>query len=221
MIRQANASGVPIVAVDIPSGLHGDSGLAALGENGNALCMHATVTVSLGALKYGHFLAMAKDECGKVIDRDIGIPMLEKTAFVPEIGDFKDILPPRKYHSHKGTYGYVAVRGGCENYSGAVKLANKAAAALRCGCGVVKLICARSVLPAVTPHLLESTAVGMPDTDGDMHFDIPVLQNALAGTAALAIGMGWGSGPENEKILTWIRENYDKKWRFDRHVDRW
>jgi len=210
MIRRANGSGRPIVAVDIPSGVHGDSGLAAVDETGTPLCICAEVTVSIGTRKYGHFLAMAKDVCGRVVNRDIGIPISEQGVMVPEAGDFGDILPPRKYHSHKGTYGYVAVMGGCESYSGAVKLANRAAAALRSGCGVVKLICARSVLPAVMPHLLESTAVGIPDTDGFMHFDVPALEGALAGTAALAIGMGWGSGPENEKILTWILENYDR-----------
>jgi len=98
--------------------------------------------------------------------------------------------------------------GGCRNYSGAIKLANMAAASLRCGCGVVKLLCAGSILDSVTPYLLESTAVPLPDTAGAMEFDVPALEKALSGTRALAIGMGWGDGAHNEEILTWILENY-------------
>ncbi|MBQ8642468.1 MAG: NAD(P)H-hydrate dehydratase [Clostridia bacterium] len=210
MIRSANESGVPVVAVDIPSGLHGDSGLAAADENGTPLCIRAAVTVSIGTRKAGHFLAMAKDVCGLVVNCDIGIPMNEPVLYIPEDGDFGDILPARQHHSHKGTYGYVAVMGGCRNYSGAVKLANLAASSLRCGCGVVKLLCADSVLPSVAPYLLESTAVPLPDRNGDMIFEISALEKALAGTAALAVGMGWGSGEDNEAILTWLLEHYDR-----------
>lgn len=210
MIRAANESGVPIVAVDIPSGLHGDSGLAAADETGSPLCIRAALTVSIGTHKVGQHLAMAKDVCGRVVNCDIGIPMPQPTAYVCEDGDFGDILPRRQYHSHKGTYGYVVVMGGCRNYSGAVKLANLAASSLRCGCGVVKLLCADSVLSSVAPYLLESTAVPLPDRNGDMVFDPDALQAALAGTAALAVGMGWGSGADNEKILTWLLTHYDK-----------
>ncbi|MBR5446386.1 MAG: NAD(P)H-hydrate dehydratase [Clostridia bacterium] len=210
MIRAANGSGVPIVAVDIPSGLHGDSGLAAPDENGTPLCIRADMTVSIGTRKVGQVLAMAKDMCGRVVNCDIGIPVTEQTAYVCEDGDFQDILPERVHHSHKGTYGYVAVMGGCRNYSGAVKLANLAASSLRSGCGVVKLLCANSVLPSVAPYLLESTAVPLPDVNGDMVFAPDALAGALSGTAALAVGMGWGSGGDNEKILTWLLENYDK-----------
>ncbi len=210
IIRAANESGVPVVAVDIPSGLHGDSGLAAPDENGIPLCIRAVLTVSIGTRKVGQVLAMAKDVCGRVVNGDIGIPMTVPTAYVCEEGDFGTVLPKRQCHSHKGTYGYVAVMGGCRNYSGAVKLANLAASSLRSGCGVVKLLCAGSVLPSVAPYLLESTAVPLPDRDGDMLYDPDALDKALAGTSALAVGMGWGSGEDNEKILTWLLTHYDK-----------
>jgi len=203
MIRVANQSALPILAVDIPSGLQGDNGLAE-GE-----CIHAVCTVALGARKYGHFLAMGKDICGTVLCKDIGIPLVGPQVSIPEAADFQPLFPPRTCHSHKGTYGYVAVMGGCREYSGAVKLANRSQAALRCGCGVAKLITAESVLPAVLPHLLESTAVGIPDTDGHMLPDYGALENALAHTASLAVGMGWGNGPHNRDILTWILENYE------------
>ena len=207
IIRRINASGVPVVAVDIPSGLSGDSGLAARDADGTTLAVRADVTVSIGTRKAGHFLADGKDHCGRLLNFDIGIPVTPDCGTVlhlPEAGDFGEILPHRSANSHKGTYGYVAVMGGCRNYSGAVKLANMAAASLRCGCGVVKLLCAGSILDAVTPYLLESTAVPLPDTAGAMEYDIPALEKALSGTRALAVGMGWGDGAHNEEILTWL-----------------
>lgn len=211
IIQRINASGVPVVSVDIPSGLSGDSGLAARDPDGTPLAVRADVTVSIGTRKAGHFLADGKEFCGRLINCDIGIPVPPDCGtilHIPETGDFGDILPHRSANSHKGTYGYVAVMGGCRNYSGAIKLANMAAASLRCGCGVVKLLCAGSILDSVTPYLLESTAVPLPDTDGAMEFNIPALEKALSGTRALAIGMGWGDGAHNEEILTWILENY-------------
>lgn len=209
MIRQMNDSGLPIVSADIPSGLSGDSGQAALTEEGEALAVCATVTVSIGTPKYGHFLASAKRYCGALHNVDIGIPIdLTEAVMVPEKGDFGEILPKRLPDSHKGTYGYVAVLGGCRNYSGAVKLANLAASSLRCGCGVVKLLCADSILPSVAPYLLESTAVPLPDQRGELDFAPAELEKALTGTRGLAVGMGWGNGKNNEKILTWLLENY-------------
>ncbi len=208
IIRCANESGVPVLAVDIPSGLHGDNGLPAQDETGAITCIQATVTVSIGTRKTGHYLGEGKDWCGTLVNRDIGILTDQVTAWVPETVDFYQVLPHRCQASHKGTYGYVAVMGGCTRYSGAVKLANMASSSLRCGCGVVKLLCARSLVPAVSPYLLESTLAPLPDREGDMVFDPDALVEALRGTVALAVGMGWGTGEDNEKILTWLLENY-------------
>lgn len=211
IIRRINGSGVPVVSVDIPSGLSGDSGQASRDPDETTLAVRADVTVSIGTRKAGHFLADGKDHCGQLVNCDIGIPVTPDCGpvfQVPEMGDFGEILPRRQANSHKGTYGYVAVMGGCRNYSGAVKLANLSAASLRCGCGVVKLLCAGSILDSVTPYLLESTAVPLPDTAGAMEFDVSSLEKALAGTCALAVGMGWGDGAHNGEILTWILQNY-------------
>ncbi len=211
IIHRANESGVPILAVDIPSGLSGDSGIPATDENGVVTCIRATATVSIGTRKTGHYLGEGKDWCGALINRDIGIPMENPMVFVPEEGDFHGILPRRAQASHKGTYGYVAVMGGCTRYGGAVKLANLAASSIRCGCGVVKLLCAGSLAPAVSPYLLESTLSPLPDVDGDLRFAPDALSDALRGTTALAVGMGWGTGPDNERILCWLLEHYEHR----------
>ena len=71
--------------------------------------------------------------------------------------DIKDVLPIRKSNSNKGDYGYVAIMGGCVNYSGAIKLANISCASLRTGCGVIRLIVPKSLSNIVAPYLLEQT----------------------------------------------------------------
>jgi len=215
MIRAANRSNAVRISVDIPSGLNGDNGMAAADTDGTLLCIHADVTVSIGNPKYGHYLGNGKDVTGRLVNRDIGIPLKRKGVKVPENGDFGNVLYDRKCNTHKGSYGYVTILGGCASYSGAIKLANLGCSALRSGCGVVRLAVCESLLPAVTPYLLESTVMGIPDLDGFMEFSIDKLDEAMASTAAMAVGMGWGKGPDNTKILTYILENYDKRLLID------
>ena len=147
LIRAVNESGAYVVAIDIPSGVSGLSGQAA-GD-----CIRADATVVMGSLKYGDLLGAAKDLCGRITVYDIGIPLVGKTVRVPEMGDFASVLRRRKNDSHKGSYGYVTIFGGCSLYSGAAKLANLACTqvqavsladcgktALPSGCGVNILI---------------------------------------------------------------------------------
>lgn len=215
MIRAANNSEAYVVSVDIPSGLNGDNGCVILDENNTLMCIKADLTVSIGNPKYGHYLGYGKDMTGKLTNRDIGIQIVQKGVKVPEIGDFGSVLRPRFHNSHKGTYGYVTILGGCTSYGGAVKLANLGCSALRSGCGVVRIAAGESLLPAIAPHVLESTVFGIPDHNGYMSFVPEKLDGAMASTVAMAVGMGWGKGEDNEKILTYILENYDKRLLID------
>ena len=123
--------------------------------------------------------------------------------------DIKNIFPIRKSNTNKGDYGYVAIMGGCINYSGAVKLANMSLSALRAGCGVSKLIVAKSLSNIVAPYLLEQTLFLIDDIESNMIFNQAQIDSALNKVKALAIGMGWGNGQDNEKILKYILENYE------------
>lgn len=84
------------------------------------------------------------------------------------------------------------------------------ATALRAGCGVVRLIIPKNIENFVAPYLLEQTMFTL-DTDekGNMIFDENKIKETLSKLKALAIGMGWGSGNDNEKILKYIIENYN------------
>lgn len=201
-IEAINQSRRPVISVDINSGLDGDNGTA-------ELCVRSALTVSIGSYKTGHFLGCAKDMIGRLVNVDIGIEPISVRCHLIEAEDAASVFCERAQSSHKGSYGYVSILGGCTSYAGAVKLANLSCAALRAGCGVARLIVPRSLGDSVSPYLLESTLTLLPDRDGKMIYDPVSLDEALAGQRALAIGMGWGSSTEYEKILEHILARYD------------
>ena len=200
-IEKLNRSGARIVSADIPSGLHGQNGL------GDAV-VQADKTVSIGFPQPGHYLNRAKDCVGDLLNVDIGIPAPERYIRLAEEGDFLPLLKPRKQFSNKGNYGYVALIGGCRSYSGAAKLASLSLSALKCGCGVSMLAVPGCIADSVTPYLLESTLVSLPDADGFMRFDASALDGILRRVKAVSLGLGWGMGPDNGKILDYILQSY-------------
>ena len=114
---------------------------------------------------------------------------------------------PRPSQSHKGTWGYVALIGGSPRYSGAIRLASMAAAAMRAGAGVVKAAFPASLFPVIAPALLESTAFPLPDRDGTVLFDPDALEELTANTRAAAFGMGIGLSEEAGKCLSWLLDH--------------
>lgn len=139
LIREACASGLPIVSVDMPSGLNADTGET------EEPCIRARVTVALGLMKRGLLLHPGAEMAGEVAVRPIGIPdaavdqqqvrtfILDETLLAERFG--LNIPLVRKADTHKGTYGHVLVAAGSKNMSGAGLLCAKAA--LRSGAGLV------------------------------------------------------------------------------------
>ena len=119
--------------------------------------------------------------------------------------DLKEIFKEREKDSHKGIYGYVGILGGCMEYTGAVKLANLSSTALRAGCGVIRVIVPKSIESSIAPYLLEQTIFPIEnDKEEKMKFNKEKMDKALEKLKAFAIGMGWGKGRDNEKILEYI-----------------
>ena len=117
----------------------------------------------------------------------------------------KEIFKEREKDSHKGTYGYVGIIGGCMEYTGAIKLANMSSTALRAGCGVVRVIVPKSIETSIAPYLLEQTIFPIENNEEQkMKFNKEEIDKALDKLKAVAIGMGWGKGRDNEKILEYI-----------------
>ncbi len=202
LIEAINSSGAYVVSADINSGLNGDNGL---GDTS----VKSDLTISIGSPKSGHYLNMAKDKIGKLVNVDIGIDLIKKPYLLLEAEDVKSFLGVRSNFSHKGTYGYVTLIGGCTEYGGAIKLANLSASAMRSGAGVVKLAVPKSVCQGVMPYLLESTLCPLSEYDGAVKFDENEIQGALNGVKSVAVGMGLGQRGENEKIIAFVLNNYN------------
>jgi len=132
-VRRLNEGRTPVLAVDLPSGLSGDSG-APLG----GLAVQATRTITFCRRKPGHLLQPGRSLCGPVAVADIGIPESVLDRLAPKLmeagGWLLPLLPRRRWDSHKYALGQVLIRGGA-TMTGAGRLA--ARAALRTGAGLV------------------------------------------------------------------------------------
>jgi NAD(P)H-hydrate epimerase len=132
--RAINAATVPVLALDIPTGLHADTG-AALGP-----AVVADVTVTFVGLKAGCFLGVGPDHCGELSFSGLGIPAEASADFTPVLQrlgpqDLMAALPRRRRTAHKGNHGRVLLVGGGPGMGGAIRMA--AEAALRIGAGLV------------------------------------------------------------------------------------
>ena len=201
-ISRINESGAYVVSVDINSGVNGNSGMY-------VDAVRSDITVSIGSVKSGLILGMAKDCIGKTVNCDIGISVVGESYGLIEESDCKKVFKKRKSFSNKGDYGYVAVIGGCMEYSGAVKLSNLALSTLKSGAGVSKLATARSLFTSVSPYLLESTFYPLSDDNGRIKY-VPLEVDALLrGVRAAAIGMGMGVSEDAYLFIKHILEKYD------------
>ena len=135
---------------------------------------------------------------------------IKENIYEIETKDIKPIFKLRKSDTNKGDYGYIGILGGCTEYSGAIKLANMSAATVRAGAGVVRIIIPDKQINSISPYLLEQTIFPIESTsDGKMIYNENLISKSLNKLKALSIGMGWGSGKDNQKILKYVLENYN------------
>lgn len=185
-IDMLNQAHLPVLAVDIPSGINADNG-AVMG-----VAISATETVAIAARKYGHVLYPGAQFCGKVTVANIGIRTGEAKGYLLERDDLS-LLPPRPSRSHKGTFGRVLVVGGSPNMSGAAYLAAKAA--YRTGAGLVEICCPTENRLAHQISLPEAILTAYTAQDAKERFT-----SRLPAASAVAIGMGL-SQSETAKTL--------------------
>ncbi|UVI27578.1 NAD(P)H-hydrate dehydratase [Paenibacillus spongiae] len=195
LIMQANESGKPIVAIDIPSGLDADTG-----EAGDP-CIRAQRTVALGFKKCGLLQYPGADYAGDVVVRSIGIPSglaeehgiqtyeADESVLVSRLG--VDPGKERAADTHKGTYGHVLVAAGSRAMSGAGLLSS--AAALRGGCGLVSWAVPDSIIATLGGRPPELMLAGVQDGGGGWSATDPEELLALSqGKQALVVGPGMG-----------------------------
>ena len=144
------------VAVDIPSGIHSDTGRV-MGR-----AVRADLTVTFGFEKLGLVLFPGRDYCGRVAVKDIGFPpcpdvCLGETRFVTFDREDLKKVPARRAYSNKGTYGRVLIAAGSPGMGGAAYLS--ALAAYRTGAGLVKILTPREncqILQTLLPEAILS-----------------------------------------------------------------
>jgi NAD(P)H-hydrate epimerase len=189
-----NASGIPVVAVDLPSGMSADSA-EPIGE-----CVYASMTVTLAAPKLPLVLPPGEAQAGTIVVADIGIPpeVIEnlpgpRIELLTREG-MREILQPRESDSHKGDYGHVLVVAGSPGKCGAAHLA--AVGALRSGAGLVSVATPRSAQPIVAAMGAEYMTVPLEETpEGKVALD--GLEQVLEFEQdVIAAGPGLGTGPE-------------------------
>lgn len=197
LIREANDSGLPIIAADIPSGLSADTGEV------YDPCIQATVTVCLAFLKMGLTQYPGAQLAGEVIVRHIGIPNrslksieMGASGYIITEESLMDVLGVdptrlRAADGHKGTYGHVLLAAGSLSMSGAGLLAAKAA--LRSGCGLATWALPASLLALVAGAVPELMLAPITTSGGVWSEDAAgeVLQ-LLKAKDVLAVGPGLG-----------------------------
>lgn len=205
VIEAVNGSNAFVVAVDIPSGLSGDS----LTPAGPAV--RANMTVTLGFGKPVLFTPESAPFCGDVVVREIGIPEDASRDIAPAAIalDEQWTIPffvPRQPTAHKGSCGRVLLVGGSAGKGGAAALA--ARGALRAGAGLVTVAIPSPAQGALS-SLPEAMTLPLPATqEGTLSMDalVPLLDFASQ-AEAVGIGPGLGSLPETAAL---IRELYAK-----------
>jgi len=189
-INIINRLGAPVLALDVPSGLHSDTGRVM------GCAIRATHTVTFIALKPGLLTLEGPDHCGEVHLRDLG---LDSQKFRPAQGHqigrevLAGALKPRLLNSHKGDFGSVGIIGGDYGMVGAALLAGRAA--LKSGTGRVYV----GLLARDAP-LLDAEQPGLMLRNADA-----VLK--LVNLSCLAVGPGLGQTPDAAFYLGWALES--------------
>ncbi len=198
-IECAVASRLPIIALDLPSGIDGDSGEAVSG-----IAIEAVLTITFGFPKAGLFRRDARRCCGALRLVGLGLPEPEEAAF--EAVFAADLLrdwPRTAWDAHKNLRGRVLVAAGSRSYPGAAELA--ARAALRAGAGMVRL-----ASPALRSERLAAALIARgvsASPSGSFHAgSAGELADFLKASSAVVAGSGWGQSEEALPFLETLFE---------------
>lgn len=194
---------IPVVSVDIPSGLNADTGEVC------GAAVRADYTITFTAPKVGFFYGAAAEYQGQLVVREIGSPpeVIEEVGKGnlrwSEAGEFARFARPRKPEGHKGDYGHALIVAGSVGKTGAAVLASWAA--LRAGAGLVTVATAEPALPLVAAHTPEvmtaPLAATLAGTISDRCLEGNAFEALLSGKRALAIGPGLTTNSETQSFV--------------------
>lgn len=198
VVGRINSLHVPVVAVDLPSGLSG-SQPRPIGPH-----VQADLTVTFAAPKVAHVFPPAADAVGEMVVTDLGIPPKLVEDVEEENGDLHllmgeelaELLPEREPGTHKGDYGHALILAGSPGKAGAAILA--ARSAVRAGAGLVTVAVPEPILQTVDLGSIESMTLGLPAGAAGQIAEraAEAVLDAAEGKAVLALGPGLGQDPE-------------------------
>lgn len=160
VIDKMNALSLPVVSIDIPSGISSDTGQIM------GCAVKAKITVTFGLSKRGHYLYPGAEYSGKLYIEDIGFPREITTSGkikvnLPQNEDIISMFPERPKYSHKGTYGHVLLIAGSKGKTGAALMAAKAC--LRTGAGLVTIGVPESLVSSLQARVTEEMLLPLAD----------------------------------------------------------
>ena len=193
VVADVNGLGVPVVAIDLPTGVSADT------HEVSGEAIEASMTVTLAAPKIPLVFPPADSHCGDLVIADIGIPL----PLLDEVGGeylellerepMRELVPARAADSHKGDFGRVLIVAGSVGRAGAAHLA--ALGALRSGAGLVTVATPRSCLPIVASMAPEYMTEPLDETPAGT-VDFTAVERVLDMKAdVIAIGPGLGQAP--------------------------
>ncbi|HEX7030630.1 MAG TPA: NAD(P)H-hydrate dehydratase [Gammaproteobacteria bacterium] len=194
VIRAVNAAVKPVIAADIPSGLHADTGAVP------GLAIRATLTVSFIGLKAGLFTGRGPAFAGEVRFAGLDVPA-DVYRDVPPLAERLDAgllqgwLPPRERDAHKGSFGHVVILGGGAGMPGAARMAGEAA--LRAGAGKASVLAWPGNVAAIAGGRPELMCRGV-DSGED-------CESTLRRASVLAAGPGLGQDAWSENLWNHLR----------------
>ncbi|HXQ83210.1 MAG TPA: NAD(P)H-hydrate dehydratase [Xanthobacteraceae bacterium] len=192
MIEAMNAHGAPVIAVDLPSGINGTSGVVM------GVAVKATRTVTFFRKKSGHLLIPGRLHCGSILVADIGIPSSVLARVAPQTFEnlpalWRAKFPVPRPDGHKYHRGHAVVVSGPMWSTGAARLA--ARGALRAGAGLVTIASPREALAV---NAADNLAVMVRPVDGAAELAAFLADRRLN---ALAIGPGMGVGEATGELV--------------------
>jgi NAD(P)H-hydrate epimerase len=198
VIDYINDSGVPVVSIDIPSGLNGDL------PNVSGSVILADLTVTMALPKRAHLFYPAKKYVGLLDIADISMPESVKNAEKITLNqvEFSDLsFPTIEDDAHKYSSGKLFILAGSPGMTGAASLT--ASAALRSGVGLVNIGIPQSLNPVMEVKITEGLTVPLTETiEGMVSKDaLPGIINRIDWADAIIIGPGCGRGEEPLQVL--------------------
>lgn len=190
-VESLNVAGLPVIAIDIPSGLDGTTG-AVMGA-----AVRAAMTVTFIGRKLGLYLGAGPDHVGEIAFADLGVPLAAVAHARPALRLFdertlRQLLPPRPRTSHKGHFGHVLLVAGNRGMGGAARLA--AEAALRSGAGLTSV--------ATRTENVTALLAGRPELMVHGVGHAADLSALLARANVVAIGPGLGRDDWAQELFT-------------------